>query len=399
MAEHHKYFPPSSSSRWLTCTASVLPISELTEDRNSGYPAAEGTYAHAVFADILQSRAAGIERTIALGDTATVDGHAITLTHSMEDHLQEAIAYVDSLGPGIVLVEQSVSLPLAAEEPITGHADVIIRLDDDPHTVHVLDLKFGRRLVEVEHNTQMMLYGAASLSTFDMVFEDVSYVTLHVVQPRIGHFDAWTVDVQELAQWVASDVNLAVKQALVPELAQFAPSAEACQWCPLQGDCSAAREHALRVFDVLPDTLPEIESVDSTTLAQFLADGPFIEKALKAARKTATDRLLSGEEMPGWKLVTPAHRAWDVIPDSDSSVDVKAVTDAIALFSPTIDPWTDPVLKTAPAIAKEVGGKQFRDSAAGALVRLKQGAPTLARASDKRTEYIPVDPFNEIIEE
>ena len=380
--EHHKFFPPSSSSRWLCCTASVLPISELTDADNASWPAAEGTFAHDVFADILESRATGTPRVLQLGDLEKVDGYTIELTQDMEDHLQEAVAYVDSLGETeLLLVESMVGAPVTQTETITGHADVILRVKGAPNVVHVLDLKYGKGVrVEAARNTQMMLYGAGALSTFDMVLEDVDTVMLHVVQPRLGHYESWPVVREFLDEWLSEDVKLAVQQALDPTLASFAPSEDACRWCPLSGTCEANFSAAVEAFDILPENT-DVAQTDPITLSEFLAKAPFMESAIKAARAAASERLFKGVAVPGWKLVVGrAKRVWD----ADEDV-VRA-----QLRAADIEPHTL-VLKSPPAVEKELGKKLFKASVASSLVRYAEGRPTLAPESDKRNAYDPDD--------
>jgi hypothetical protein len=381
--EHHKFFPPSSSSRWLSCTASVLPISKLKDSDNSSFPAAEGTFAHDVFADILEARATGTPRVMRLGDSAKVDGYTIELTQDMEDYLQSAVEYVDSLGKTeTLLVEEMVGLNLASiDETITGHADVILRLEDTPGTLHVLDLKYGKGVrVNAEGNTQMMLYGAAALDTFGMVFEDISELVVHVVQPRIDHFDPWSIEVQRLADWVANDVSLAVIQALDPEQANFAPSDDACRWCPLAGTCEANFGAAMEAFDILPKNA-EIAMTDPVTLSAFLEKAPLMESAIRHARAAAMDRLRTGVEVPGWKLVAGrSKRVWNADEDIVET----------ALKGDGIEPYTQS-LKTPPAAEKELGKKLFSAGHAVNLVRYAEGRPTLAPESDKREAYVPDD--------
>lgn len=112
---------------------------------------------------------------------------------------------------------------------------------------------------------------------------------------------------------------------------------------------------------------------------------PILEEYLatirKAAEKTAMDRLMRGEEFPGWKLVNGRRsREWN-------TSDTKALSDAFGRFGiKAADLW-EKKIRTPPQLEKVLADRPETLRKVEKYVVWKEGKPVLAPASDPRAGY------------
>ena len=70
----------------------------------------------------------------------------------------------------------------------------------------MVDLKGGQGIkVFAADNPQLKLYGAGVLNLLDCIAE-IDEIELCIVQPRIGHFDRWTISANDLLEWLEGAV-------------------------------------------------------------------------------------------------------------------------------------------------------------------------------------------------
>jgi hypothetical protein len=251
----------------MTCPGSIALTRDLPNPE-SDY-SAEGTAAHT-----LASRALEYKKPAAfwIGEQIQVGQRIFTVDNDMADHVQ---AYVDDVlrrvAGGTLLVEQRVGFSEAiGVEAQFGTADAIILSEDCTHVI-VEDLKFGRGVqVYATENKQLMTYAVAVLETFEAIMGDVQHVTIVVAQPRLDHYDEWTVSRERLLDHAAA-LNRAAGAAIegldaldatgeIPrEL--FRPSEDACFFCLAKPTCAALREHvAATVFNDF-EALDDVDEV------------------------------------------------------------------------------------------------------------------------------------------
>lgn len=374
MAEHDRQFSPSSSARWIECTASVPLVEGKNTPANKAM--AEGTFAHSMF----ERRIIGGDRTPRLGIDKEVEGFEFEYDEEMKNHLDTAQGWVDELGPGLVFSEAKVELTVtygAAGEftrVVKGTSDVTVQADAEPGVLHIMDLKYGQGVkVFADNNSQLMLYAAAALEHFAMLIEDIHTVVLHILQPRLGHHDEFRISVPDLMDWVQGPVSSAVGSVLLEEGVKFAPSKKACQWCPI-APCTAA---LAAVGDLFEDLTEEgIEQANGDALGKFLNDMPFYSMIAKAATTKATEMLARNEPVAGHKLVEGkgGARVW-----MDEEAAEKAMLDE------GLDPYTEPKLISVAAAEKLYGGKKkFAETEVVDLIHKPKGNPTLTTTEDKR---------------
>lgn len=409
MPEHHRLFPPSSSERWLSCTASPLPIAEAPQEDDSNIYSAEGTFAHEVYAAMVLNTQRGRmpaswHHPFKIGMTYQVNGFDFTLERGMIEYLQACVERVLDLGPGVTMVEQRVGFPAGflggkARQQIEGTADVIHQPDAKLDVLHIIDLKYGKGYrIQAEGNPQLQLYGLGVLSTFvPDLFDGIKTVVLHIQQPRLDHWDAWSLSVGELQAWGGSVVEDAVNEVLDGR-GEFRPSPTACRWCPIgrAGECAAQTDAVLSMFSELDgektekgiahgqENLAHLLPVED--LGPLLLRAEWLVKVTDAMRERTRRLLFSGENVPDWKLVLgnrPA-RKWSVTDDEELADTLREESDG------AIEPWVSKVVSPAGA-EKQMGKAQFSTSKLAELVVQGDPAPTLVPETDKRPAWAPVN--------
>lgn len=175
----------------------------------------------------------------------------------------------------------------------------------------IADYKHGAGVyVEVENNAQLLSY---ALFVFEN-YPHVETVDAHIFQPRARTEDPpgrFVTVTRDQAETMVSDILYAVSRGATyledpdSNVDLFNPSKSNCQFCPAQKNCpglDAARNEMVALeFDQLP-------AVDNEQLARILEVGPMI---VERAKQIAQEKLLSGEEVPGFKMVEAvARRKW-----------------------------------------------------------------------------------------
>jgi hypothetical protein len=284
------------------------------------------------------------------------------------DVVQPYLDYVRAI-PGTRLTEIKVYPLEDMTHTIWGTADTVI-VDDS--TLHVIDLKTGSGTpVHAEGNWQLVAYGLGALRAFDDTLGPFRQVTMHIVQPPLNIFEAWTLDVDAL-RVSSGDIRCAIEATLV-ESPRFVPDNYACKFCRAKAICTARAETselALIAKFPAPDTLP-IE-----TLAAKL---PMLALA-KAWISDVEEHLLSeatkGTAIPGYKLVEGISKR--------KYGDQKAIIDTLCSTGLDINAISKPIeLINLTDMEKLLGKKKFTELLGEYIVK-PAGKPTLAPASDKR---------------
>lgn len=364
MSEHAK-LSPSSSDRWLACPASIVRAPE-TEDEGSE-AAHEGTAAHAFAAYCLENNRNGMTATFP-AEYKEYDSPDLRM------HIQTYLEYVMRLvaAGGELFVEQR--LEIFKQYEVFGTADAIVVMPDG--VIHVIDLKFGKGiLVDVEENSQLLLYGVGGLA-FDWLSKvPVNTISVHIVQPRRNNLVSKTYSVDELGQWVVENTPR-VAAAFVGT--NIASPGTHCKWCPIKGTCRERAEAnlALASFD-FEDAGPgcvDHSMLTEDEIVKIFLNIPTFRKWLDdieaEAAKRAHDHAVVGLKwVPG--------RSARVVTDPELA--------SAALTAVKIEPWAERKLLGITEIEKQLKLKGLTvEGVLGQIVQKVVGKPALVSTLDKR---------------
>jgi hypothetical protein len=221
----HSELPPSSADKWFHCHAWRRLVWGLPDQ--SSEAAEEGTFAHEWYAAHLLG-----ERDLKDLDNA-----------EMSDYLFMCSEWIGEQ-EGQLHVEQTVDFGSAfGFVGLTGTADNILV---HPKHLTIGDLKYGRHVVEVEQNLQLLIYLVGAVEKFG----PRDRYRLVILQPRAKHdkgpIREWMLSHAELEAFKA-DLHLAIKNNYDP---RSKPTVgEYCRkWCKALGRCPAAADLSLQLF-------------------------------------------------------------------------------------------------------------------------------------------------------
>lgn len=393
----HAILSPSSADRWMTCLGSTA-LSQGYPDTQSE-AALEGTEHHEVAAVCLDD---GLDPMTLVGRPLPITERPLTKDNAeaVKKYVDFARAHVDE--DGIFLAEEVIPLThLTGEPEAEGTSDfVVLRTDRE---LVVGDLKFGRGIeVSPERNRQMMIYALGVIEKHQ-VQEDYDTVRLFISQPRSAGNSDWVISMADLLAF-GEEVKAVSKQIsrvtaegvweLIPDL-PLTPSEKACQFCKAKGKCPAlagavagAMTDGFEALDAkaqeaavpLLQTPPTESQADRLGRFGNLAD--LAEIWIKGVRRLIEAELLAGGKVTDHKLVQgkKGNRQWTSADEAEALLKgFRLKRDEMYEFS----------LISPTAAAKLLEDKPKRWEKVLPLITQKPGGISVAKASDKRAEWIP----------
>nr|DAI44331.1 MAG TPA: PD-(D/E)XK nuclease superfamily protein [Bacteriophage sp.] len=375
-ARAHALLSASSSHRWLNCPPSAV-AAEAYANEGTEFTR-EGTLAHEVAELVARERQAGRYPTIVNyiwpeGTTAEMVEHA----HGYADYIQEQI----KTDGATVLLEQRVDFSTWVPDGF-GTADCIIVQDK---TITVIDYKYGQGVaVDAKENTQMMLYALGALNLLGDLF-DIETVDMHIYQPRINNVSTWSAAASDLLYWADKTVKRIAADAAKGK-GKYKAGAW-CKFCPHAGRCRQLTKTCTEYVETHSLRVP-VPVLAPHEVAEVLEMEPLISLWLKRVKAQAMDTLLSGGEVPGFKVVEGklGNRKW---------TDELKVAEALAAAGYGAEDYTETKLLSPAAMDKSLGKKKVAELLE-ALIDRAPGAPTIVPASDKRP---PLDRVAEAIKD
>lgn len=380
----HAKLSPSSSSRWISCPASIRMESSVAQiEEVESFYAREGTAAHALAeikaTDAFLNPMDGYLEEALAGWAREFEEFA--LDHDMVGH---ADGYVELLRERLnnnpmsnIMLEQRMDCGVPS---VWGTSDAVIV---SPTHIEVVDLKYGMGVhVSAVGNSQARLYACGALDLFDGLLGDVETVISTIYQPRVDNVSSETLSAEELRQWRDQIIPIA-ESALGPD-APFGPSVEACRWCPVSGMCRAQLEHFAET-DFAVDT----ELLSPGEIADELERVPFVKQWVQAVESRAMELAYgSGIPIPGWKVVSSGSRR--SIPDQKGAILHLESYVPVGRDEPyPVEEFANLKLKGIGELEKLLGGRSQLDDALGEYITKSEGSPSLVRESDRRKAIDP----------
>jgi hypothetical protein len=291
----------------------------LPPEAPSAY-AAEGTQAHAHGEEVLLER--------------------ISVEEVPEEFRPFVADYVTSCRALIVpnaltFVERQ--LPLFYLPSDHGTADFITISDKG---MHFRDYKHGAGvLVPSEWNKQLAIYAYSAVVEFDSLFEfhPGLPVTLHAVQPRHHEWVdiPWTTTVGELETFVEEEITPAAEAILNGGETVFAPSLDACRWCPAKGFCEARAvwlrtlPHAINPIDCENLDAPEVMSLTDQQLLTIFRFKKEIKTFVDDVAIYMTRMAIAGTPVGSTKMVAgrQGNRKWADENEANTLLEKMGLTD------------------------------------------------------------------------
>lgn len=369
----HALLSASSAERWLACPPSAM-AAEAYADQDTEFTQ-EGTQAHEVAEHVTRHRSEDIDWQTQVWPTY-VTPEMVECAQGYADYIQEQIRDDNAL----VLLETRVDFSPWVPGGF-GTADCIIIQGS---TMDVIDYKYGKGVpVSAVDNPQEKCYGLGALNDYGFAY-DIETVRLHIYQPRINNVSVYETTAADLLAWGESIKPTAAQAA--KGKGKYAAGAW-CKFCPHAGKCRKLTEicsqyvesHGLRV---------KIPTLAPHEVAEILAMEPLVSLWLKRVKDQALANMLSGEQIPGYKVVAgkPGNRKWT------DELQVLATLEGAGYSKETV---TETKL-LSPAGMDKVLGKKKAAELLEQLTDRAPGAPTIALETDKRPAYSVADDFDDL---
>ena len=189
---------------------------------------------------------------------------------------------------------------------------------------HLVDYKYGYDPVESENNLQMAIYARSLIeSMFDGFWEALpadSYpVTMTIFQPRLEQDHVtWTTTWGELKKFTDERITPKAAAILRGDPGVFKCGPKICKWCRGAAICPTYNDAMLddfkdEVLEVLEgNEPPAVATLPDEHVVKAFKARESIRLWLSEIEKFVTARLISGNKLPGVKLVLSrgGHRRW-----------------------------------------------------------------------------------------
>lgn len=308
----HSKLGASSSHRWMHCPASVSLIDRLVfagtiQGNRSSIFSVGGHLAHGVAATCLEYDQDAWEY---VGKKAMEEAFEETFDSEDAKAVQVYLDAVRGLTPGTKqFYEISFHVP-EIHNDFYGQSD---RVGISAGLVDVWDYKHGVGIpVEVENNTQLMMYAVGAIRDLVKRGEEVpEVVRLVICQPRAWHpagpIREWYTTRTELEQWITDEWLPAARNATQSNNPDYM-AGDWCRFCPAKLDCPIMRLKLDTVKAVHPS---QVKAMTDEELASLNMDIEHLMYVKKAAADETYGRLMLGKTIAGSKLVAKkADRVW-----------------------------------------------------------------------------------------
>ena len=263
---HHKY-SPSSLAQLASCPGSFR-LQQGKEEQTNKY-ADEGVALHLA-----------CEKGIILDE----------FNEEQKDCIYKCLDYLEMLAPKGSTWEKEgkVSLLDGFDILTEGTADVVSDLDD---LVLGVDYKFGRNPVKVENNLQVQAYSAALMQKYGKPVE------FSIAQPRLNYFQSVRFELAELPviiEKIKTIIENCNKTVMV-----LNPTEANCRYCLAKNTCPAVNGI---ITDGALANIEHCSELSTEVIADLLPKAKAVKKVIASLENQARERLIAGEEIPGWGI-------------------------------------------------------------------------------------------------
>lgn len=378
----HALLSASGAKRWLACTPSPR-LEENFENRSSDF-ANEGTFAHAYSEALLRiwiggNDGADIAEAESMRDS---EWYSDELERKVSEHCNYVMERFAAAGKHAdILLESKLRFDNWVPDGF-GTGDVVI-VSNEFDYFEILDLKYGKGIpVFAENNPQLRLYALGCLQEFGLLYDFKKVITT-ISQPRLDSYTSEELTVDELLHWgeyVKSRAEIAFRGE-----GEFC-AGEHCQFCRAGGAC----RHRMQQSAMDDFYEPETALLTHEELAGIITRAKVYAPWLKQVEKHALSEAMSGNEIPGYKIVRANTKK-----KFDDEAKVLAELEASGRIHSDL---VKEQLKSATELKVVLGKEDFERLVVPHQVK-PEGGPVLAPISDKRPVFNPAaEDFKESID-
>lgn len=246
----HAFFAPSGAPAAMLCNVKPWREKEFPDMGNEASD--EGTAAHSLLEQCLSEQKEakdyqGLRIKVENGHAEFHTAGQYPVGLDMIHEIQKTLDVIHSLADGAtVYPEQVLSIEfITGEQGATGTSDTVIIKGN---TAIIADLKYGRGVqVFAEGNEQLLIYGASAVADFDALGE-IEHVELHILQPRLNHFDVWKLTVAEMNERIEVIRQTAKRILAGPEGLTAVPGPKQCKFCKASATCNERTDHTMQLI-------------------------------------------------------------------------------------------------------------------------------------------------------
>lgn len=286
-----KIIRSSSAARFMACNA-WLNFSDLPDETSSS--AEEGTAFHELVGLIRDGKPVPVSAS-----------NGVVFTSEMKYYADLCLPLI----PAHATTEQEISFDLNEFYKVVGHYDYC--WEGENNSLHIMDIKYGFGIVEVEKNWQLISYAIGELFKRKKSYASI---VLTIVQPRPYHRNGFvrtmTYTMQDLEQFYGEMV------AKSNAVHQFKTS-EQCKYCPANkhGKCTALNKAFYNAVDVVMEGTVS-DDISNDKLGEMMEVYERIKDILKikydSIEALIKSRIQAGEVIKGYSIEPSyGNRKWN----------------------------------------------------------------------------------------
>lgn len=250
-----------------------------------------------------------LERLIKGIDVGTHATNGVAFDDDMHFYAKAIWEDIKTRAAGSIQSETKVEWQTRAGIPIRGSYDA--SYVDAQGTLHVEDLKYGWKIVEVKENWQLLGYAIGEIMRRGQAFPKI---TLTIQQPRPHHEDgtvrSWTISYEELLGYKEQIEEMARRVSIGDSLLQ---TGEHCRYCKAAGVCPAISKAFYAsveyAHDFVQDEITDVELSQQYDLATRVAE--IIKIKQDSLKELIVNRIRSGKVVPNFTIEpTYGDRVW-----------------------------------------------------------------------------------------
>lgn len=310
---------PSRAHRWWECAGSARAerLAYSIEEREWSQ---EGSAAHKLLELCLKRKHDAevyLDEDIALGKGS---GQKWRVNEDMVNHIQDCIDLIRAkVGKGTYWSEERVSLKLdmatlqgnldaswygryPVEDPKTGKPT-----KQYEHELHILDEKYGHKLVEAHDNKQLYIYGLSKLRALQRAKKPVDRIHMWIHQPRNLGRDGLPFRHVSLEPHEMLDFEIMLRERVEIAIQPNAPFVAGpwCLYCSAHATCPTAEKANLKIIRT------KYRKDDTGRIGELLHLVPMVSQWVKSLLELAETMDKNGSTPVGWVRVPGRrYRKW-----------------------------------------------------------------------------------------